>query len=530
MGIDLGHAADPIVTTLVNEDKVPWYKKPNLRRMYLWLFLCCMGVEITSGFDSQLLNTLQFSDPFNRYFGNGYKSADGTANIEPSLLGFVTSCYQLGSVLAVPAATWYNHRYGRRSTIMTGSILMVIGALLQGFAQHVGMYIVSRMILGAGILFAIIAGSALLGELGHPKERSTLTSYFNSSYFLGAIIAAAISLATTTIPGDWSWRLPSLLQICPSLLQLTTVYLLPESPRWLVSKDRHDEAYAILTKYHAEGDETSLLVKAEMAQIKAAIQIEAENSKESWLAMVQTKGMRRRVFIAAFLGLFTQMSGNTLLSYFSNQLFPLMGYTSSYAKTRINIANQCWSFFTATLTASFITKFPRRWGFMTSSSSMCFAFIGMTVSLQQCLQAKAAGTKNPAASIAALFFFFAYTPCYNIGNNTLTYTYLIELFPFAQRARGIGVEQIFGKLAGFFSTNINPLALNAITWKYLAIYCGWIAFEFIFQFSFYPETHGRTLEELAFLFEDNELNEKTSNAVVKEIGRVTLQHPDEGRA
>lgn len=59
---NLGNTADPIVTRLVEEDKVPWYKKKNLRLMYVWLFTCCMGVEITSGFDSQLINTLQMED------------------------------------------------------------------------------------------------------------------------------------------------------------------------------------------------------------------------------------------------------------------------------------------------------------------------------------------------------------------------------------------------------------------------------------------------------------------------------------
>jgi hypothetical protein len=57
--------SDPIVSRMVAEDKVPWYKKPNLRLMYLCLFFCCMGVEMTSGFDSQLINVLQFSGPFN---------------------------------------------------------------------------------------------------------------------------------------------------------------------------------------------------------------------------------------------------------------------------------------------------------------------------------------------------------------------------------------------------------------------------------------------------------------------------------
>jgi hypothetical protein len=64
--VNVGTTADPIVTRLVAEDKIVWYKKPNLRMMYLWLFLCCMGVEMTSGFDSQLINTLQFAPTFHQ--------------------------------------------------------------------------------------------------------------------------------------------------------------------------------------------------------------------------------------------------------------------------------------------------------------------------------------------------------------------------------------------------------------------------------------------------------------------------------
>lgn len=85
------------------------------------------------------------------------------------------------------------------------------------------MYIIARMILGFGIVLCIIAGSALIGELGHPKERSVLTSLFNSSYFIGAIVSSAITLRTVDIKSDWSWRAPSLLQICPSLLQIALI-------------------------------------------------------------------------------------------------------------------------------------------------------------------------------------------------------------------------------------------------------------------------------------------------------------------
>lgn len=69
-------------------------------------------------------------------FGNGYINAKGKPDIEPSMLGFISACYQLGSILAIPIAPWFNQRFGRRWSIMTGSLIMILGALLQGFAQH----------------------------------------------------------------------------------------------------------------------------------------------------------------------------------------------------------------------------------------------------------------------------------------------------------------------------------------------------------------------------------------------------------
>lgn len=509
--------SEPIVTQIAAEDKIRWYKKPNLRFMYFCLFACCMGVEMTSGFDSQLINTLQFSGPWNAYFSEGHKDAKGAPALRPAMLGFVSACYQLGSIIGVPFAPYINQRFGRRWPIMGGSIIMIIGALIQGFAQNIGMYIFARMVLGFGIVFCIISGSSLIGELGHPKDRATLTSLFNSSYFIGSITAAAISLRTTGIPSDWSWRVPSLLQMCPSLLQIIFVFMLPESPRWLISRDRHEEAQAILVRYHAEGDEDSILVKAEVAQIRSTIKIEMDNSKQSWLNMVSTKGMRRRTIIACFLGLFTQLSGNSLLSYYSNLLFTMMGYTTSYAKTRINLANQCWGLITATSLALIVSRFPRRVMFLTAATGMLLVFIGMTTSFEKLHEASVHKVKNNPAGVAALFFYFAYSVAYNLGNNALTYTYLIELFPYAVRTRGIGVQQVFGKIGLFFSNNVNPIALTAIGWKYMGVYCGWIAFEILFVFFMYPETQGRTLEELAFLFEDKHLADEAVVAVEKEI-------------
>jgi hypothetical protein len=178
-----------------------------------------------------------------------------------------------------------------------------------------------------------------------------------------------------------------------------------------------------------------VLVKAELAQIKSTIAIEIGNSNQSWLDMVRTAGMRRRVLISCFLGLFTQMSGNTLLSYYQSKLYALMGYTSNYAKTRINLANACWSLLVATIAATLVSRYRRRYMFMLSALTMLTVFICFTVSLQQSFERQLHGLKAGSAGISALFWYFAYAPCYNIGNNALTYSkFFTPPYPRCHRA------------------------------------------------------------------------------------------------
>lgn len=147
-----------------------------------------------------------------------------------------------------------------------------------------------------------------------------------------------------------------------------------------------------------------------------------EVNSQSWLELLQSGAMRRRLIVTLFIGLFTQLSGNTLISYYSGVLFNMMGYTSSYAKTRINLANACWSLINATIIAVVVTRFKRRHMYMLSACLMLLVFIAMTVSLERLQAAENAGVTNKAAGISALFWYFAYSPTYNIGNNALTYS------------------------------------------------------------------------------------------------------------
>ncbi|EQB55054.1 Sugar transporter STL1 [Colletotrichum gloeosporioides] len=506
-------AADPILTRISEEDKVPWYRKPNLRYLYLMLFPTCMGIELTSGFDSQMINALQIVEPWKDYFGNP----------EGSLKGIIAAAYSLGAILSLPFIPIVNDKFGRRWSIFGGSCIMILGALIQGFSQHVGMYIVARMILGFGIPTCIVSGSSLIGELGYPKERPVLTSLFNVAYFVGQITAAAICFGTNNIASNWSWRIPSLLQICPSLLQISFVFFLPESPRWLITQDRTEEANAILVKYHAEGDPNSEFVKAEIAQMKTVITLEMEASKQSWMDLLRTAGMRRRCLITSMLGLFTQWSGNTLISYYLGDLLGMIGMNDSLTKQKINVGIACWSLVCGVTVALLVRRFRRRVMYLACTISLLLCYISWTISMERAVHALDNDYKNQSASIATIFFIFMYSPCYNIGYNALTYTYLVELWPYALRSRGISFFQLFGRMAGFFTTFVNPIGIKNASWRYLISYCCWLAFEVVFVYFMFPETAGRTLEELAFLFEDKALAEQANGAVEKVIHHEDME-------
>lgn len=122
------------------------------------------------------------------------------------------------------------------------------------------------------------------------------------SQYAGAILAAATTLGTYNIPSNWAWRIPSLLQLAPSILQLLFIWFIPESPRWLMSKDRDEEAFEILVKYHAEGRHDDAFVSAEFSEIKNRMRHEKENAKHKWSELVRTSGNRKRTFIAICVG------------------------------------------------------------------------------------------------------------------------------------------------------------------------------------------------------------------------------------
>jgi len=127
--------------------------------------------------------------------------------------------------------------------------------------------------------------------------------------------------------------------------------------------------------------------------------------------------MRKRVLVGSFLGLFTQWSGNTLISYYLNDLLKLIGYTDPNFKGKLNVGLNSWNLVNAVLISLLVRRFPRRKMYLTCATSLLCCYVGWTVAMQRFLESGSA-----IAAKITIFFIFAYSPCYNIGYNALTYS------------------------------------------------------------------------------------------------------------
>ncbi len=265
-----------------------------------------------------------------------------------------------------------------------------------------------RFLLGFGNSLAQMCSPMLLTEICHPQHRGPVTAIYNCLWNAGALLENAIGWGTAQIANDWSWRSIALIQIVPSLIQLTFIYWIPESPRWLVSKDRSDEALEILAKYHAGGDKSNSTVQFEYREIRQTILAETDaQSSTGYLDFFKTRGNRWRLAILISLGVISQYSGNAIFSNYLNAIYPGAGSTDQNQKLALSVGKTALDLSVTICVATTVDKVGRRPIFLTGLPGMVLGFVRLTITGAVYDNA---GNTDAGAGYAQLVFIWVCSP------------------------------------------------------------------------------------------------------------------------
>jgi len=476
-------------------EPVVWHKDPGLRKLYLVSCLGLMVASATTGYDGSLLNTVQQFDAWETYFNHV-----GTDPAQSSQLGLLTNMFTIGSILSmflVPPAT---DRWGRKPSIIAGCVFMIAGGFINAFATSYGMLCAGRCILGFGNSLAQLASPMLLTEIIHPQHRAPVTAVYNCLWNLGSLLCTFIGWGTSYVVGDWSWRSITLIQVAPSVCQLAVIWWVPESPRWLIAKDRNEEALAILAKYHANGNDQNPTVQFEYREIRETLELERHaRDNSSYLDFMKTKGNRWRLAIIVSVGLISQYSGNAVISNYMNLIYNGAGITDQNQKLGISAGKAVLDLSCSIIAAFMVDKVGRRPLFLTAIAGMVVAFAIWTIMAAKYDQTGGEG----GFGIAQIVFIWVFGIFYDIGFSGLLVAYTLEVLPFHLRAKGMMIMNITVQATLALSAQTNPLAWANLPahWNFCLFYTLWDVVEMIWIYFVFVETKGPTLEEIAKIFD-----------------------------
>ncbi|KAL0932436.1 lactose permease [Colletotrichum truncatum] len=469
----------------------PWYLTPHLLKLNLCLLIPLLS-SASVGYDGSMMNGLQTLPQWRGFFGNP----------EGAVLGLMNAVYPLGKVVALFVVTYICDRWGRKLPIIIGLAACIGFAVLQGLSQNLATFVTARALLGFFTTFISQPSPIIITELAYPPQRGKATALYNTffypSKYFGSIFAAWCTFGTFKNPTAWSWRIPSILQGALPVIQLMGVFFLPESPRWLMSRGRKDEARQFFADYHAGGDINSPLVEFEMQEVESTLNAEAEAmSQSSWLELIRTPANRRRTLIAMIVGFFSQWNGVAVVSYYLNLVLNTIGITEVKDQTLINGILQIFNWVISTfLGALMVDRLGRRALFLISTGGMLISYIVWTG-----LTSSFVSSGNEATGKAVLGFIFIFYFFYDVSWTPLLQAYPVEIFPYTLRARGLSVTYITAFTGLIIGNQVNPIAMKAIAWKYYIVFCCILGLIFGLIWFLFPETKGHTLEEIREVFE-----------------------------
>jgi hypothetical protein len=278
---------------------------------------------------------------------------------------------------------------------------------------------------------------------------------------------------------------------------LVVLLFVPESPRWLIGQDRHEEALEVLAVVNGGGDITDPLVLIQYREIADTIAWEKTEGRQLTFKEAYSNSInRKRLIIAISFAAMVMLPGTNIITYYFGTMLEQAGITDATTQLEINIILTAWSLVIAVAASWWADKVGRKLLCCLSLTGGIIAFY-----LVGGLTAAYGNSSNKSGIYATIACIFLYNGTYSFGITPLTVLYPPEVLSFRIRGTGMGLYTMATKLCGLFVTMVFPFALDAIGWKTYIINASFDILMVLFVIFFWVETQGLTLEEVDIKFD-----------------------------
>ncbi len=416
---------------------------------------------VINGTTTQLASEFGFTEANYEYWGGclpalrdmlGYTEIDWGPFLATFLKGFTIASALIGTIFGALFASKPSDKFGRKKTLICMASFLFISAVGSAFAWDCMSFVIFRFIGGIGVGGASVVSPMYIAEISPAKYRGRLVAVFQLNIVLGILIAFFSNYLINAIDfGGDNWRWMFGMESVPAIAFFGLMFLNPRSPRWLLSKNRSDEARNVL---NVIGTDTGN-VEEEIAIIQKALDEESEFKTER---LFQKKYFRP-LWFAAFLAIFNQFSGINVVMYYSGEIFQMAGVDESNALLQtISIGG---ILFIATLLAmAVIDRLGRKvlliigtFGYIVSLFAMAAVFYTKEFHLSflegtdisktgQMVLALFSGlflegdTFSKTGQMVLLIGMMLFVASHAFGCGAVIWVYLSEIFPNKIRARG----------------------------------------------------------------------------------------------
>ena len=432
------------------------------------------------------------------------------------MTGVTISCYNLGCFAGALAAMRFGQVFGRRRAIFIGCTFVTIGAVIQFSSFGLAQFIVGRLICGFGtgintyvpILLSILSTTPRVfrsnrfnsstvpvwqSETTKPHQRGPVVAFGTSMVIAGVCLSYWVDFGFSYVePSSVAWRFPIAFQIVFALIVLSMVLVMPESPRWLIYKNRVEEAGQVISALYDLPEEDPL-VADQLQAIRAVHSVDTKGSFKDMFIQGPLKN-RTRMFLGVSIQIISQLTGINIITYYAAVIYQNEIGLSPYVSRFLAAGNGTQYFLASLFSVLVIKSFNRR-------SVLMFVSSGQAISMTVLAIMNSIGGRGPG--IVAATFLFVFNTFFGIGYAQILWLYPAEITPLGIRTQANALSTSANWICNFMVVMVTPVAFNNIGWRTYIIFAVFNAAALPIMYFCYPETKGRSLEEVDLIFRDS---------------------------